>query len=440
MTFTPVWGLKPDGGLTDESVMEPEAIPKEAAVDTGLASGEPTPVPAEKIPTPLPASVAAPLGLFVPTEPPVLQRVTPPASTGLESLTPASILLVDSVDINRHWLKGILKAGPYRITECHTPVEGLEVLQRESIDLIITDLLMPDFSGFEFCRRVKADRRTRLTPILVITSVQGIENEVAVLESGADEFLLKPLRPSVVRARIQTMLRNKRTLDSLEEAEAILFALAQTVEARDKETGNHCQRLAALSVALGTTLGLPQEDLIALHRGGYLHDIGKVSVPDAILFKKESLDEEDWLVMRNHTLVGERLCSRMKSLTPVLPIIRNHHERWDGSGYPDGLSGERIPLLARILQLADIYDALTSRRSYKQALPPDQALAVLAREAECGWRDPELVSVFGQMVQTPGFAENCVSLLDPEPVTPEDVEGFQLMRDSLARMSREVLR
>lgn len=372
---------------------------------------------------------------------PVPDWTTPAA----EPLGRATILLVDHVDINRQLLKGMLKAGPYRLLEAKQPVDALAVLEKEPVDLIIAELIMGDasaktFSGLDFCRRVKANRRTRLIPILIITSVQGIDNEVAGLESGADEFLIKPLQPAVVRTRIRTMLRNKRTVDSLEEAETILFALAQTVEQRDKETGNHCQRLAAFAVALGTALGLPNDDLQALHRGGYLHDIGKVAVPDDILFKRGMLNEEEWEVMRSHTWKGEEICRPMRSLAPVLPIIRNHHEKWDGSGYPDGLSGEQIPLLARILQLADIYDALTSRRSYKSAYTNEEAVAILAKEAQMGWRDPELVSVFCEMIRQPNFLANSTELLLPH--AEDDTESVELrtMRESLTRMSREVLK
>jgi putative two-component system response regulator len=266
----------------------------------------------------------------------------------------------------------------------------------------------------------------------MLTNVQGIENEIAGIASGADEFLLKPLHPAVVRTRIRAMLRNKAAIDSLEEAETILFALAQAVEQRDRYTGGHCQRLAALSVALGEALGLPRHNLLALHRGGYLHDIGKISIPDAILFKKGRLTDEEWEVMRSHTLLGEQICLPMKSLAPVLPIIRSHHERWDGSGYPDGLRGEQIPLLARILQVVDIYDALTTARSYKPAYTHDQALAILDEEVRRGWRDPELVSIFPQV-----FAESALD--EPEQIPPELPE-VRTMQLSLENMRRQLVK
>lgn len=353
----------------------------------------------------------------------------------------STILLVDSVDHNRQYLKGMLKAGPHRILEAKTPEEGLRILGGEPVDLIIADLMMPGIGGLEFCRCVKGNRKTRLIPLLMLTNVQGIENEVAGLESGADEFLIRPLHPTAVRTRVRAMLRNKKAIDSLEEAETILFSLAQTVEARDEETGNHCERLAALSVALGTTLGLPEEDLIALYRGGFLHDIGKIAVPDSVLNKGGHLTEQEWAVMKSHTWVGESICRPMKSLAPVLPVIRNHHERWDGSGYPDGLAGEQIPLLARILQVADIFDALTSRRSYKEPYTTEEAVELLQQEAENGWRDGELVSVFCTMVQQPGFKCTRSDLLGGAGLgAGADDEDARKMRESLVRMSREVLR
>jgi putative two-component system response regulator len=324
---------------------------------------------------------------------------------------PSTILIVDSEDINRRLLKGIFKTAPYRMLESRRASEAMALLKSEKIDLVIVDLMLPEMSGPELCRWMKADRRTQLIPVLMVTNVQGVENEIAGISSGADEFLIKPLHPAVVRTRIRAMLRNKALVDSLEEAETILFALAQTVEQRDVYTGQHCQRLAVASVRLGEALGLSQSDLTALYRGGYLHDIGKISIPDAILFKQGLLSEAEWEVMRSHPIRGEEICQPMKSLWPVLPIIRNHHERWDGTGYPDGLAGEDIPLLARILQVADIYDALITERPYKPALSHDQAFALMEEEVRRGWRDPELVPLFVSAMQAKNLAD--MSAIDP---------------------------
>jgi putative two-component system response regulator len=308
-----------------------------------------------------------------------------------------TILILDQMDVNRRLLRAMLRAESYRVLEAKRAQEALTLLGSEKVDLVILDLMMPGMGGPEFCRIVKADRRTQFVPILMLTSVQGVENEVVGIDSGADEFLTKPLHPTVVRTRIRAMLRNKAAIDSLEEAEAILFALAQAIEQRDKYTGGHCERLAWYSVSLGMALGLPRPQLLALHRGGFLHDIGKVAVPDAILYKPGSLDEHEWTLMRTHPVKGEEICRPMKSLSPVLPVIRSHHERWDGSGYPDGLRGERIPLVARILQVADIYDAMTTVRPYKSAFSPAEALGMLDDEVARGWRDAELVGIFKQL-------------------------------------------
>jgi putative two-component system response regulator len=178
------------------------------------------------------------------------------------------------------------------------------------------------------------------------------------------------------------------------DAEGTLMAMAQAIELRDPTTGGHCERLAFHGVALGMAMGLSRGELVSLYRGGFLHDIGKVAMPDAILFKPSALDEEEWNTMRQHPLLGEEICRGLKALEPVLPIIRSHHERWDGTGYPDGLKGNAIPLLARVLQFADIYDALTAPRPYKRAYSPQIALEIMEEETARGWRDPDLMELY----------------------------------------------
>lgn len=346
-----------------------------------------------------------------------------------EAAQAPTILIVDDLDLNRRLLKAMLKTANYRILEAKRPSAAIATLEREKVDLVVVDLVMPEMSGPDFCRLLKNDRKTQLLPILMTTSVQGAENEVAGIESGADEFLIKPLQPTVVRTRIRAMLRNKALVDSLEEAETILFALAQSVEHRDKYTGLHCERLASYSIGLGQALGLPRQDLLALYRGGYLHDIGKISIPDVILFKRGLLTDEEWQTMRQHTIRGEEICRPMKSLAPVLPIIRSHHERWDGTGYPDGLAGEEIPLLARILQVADIYDALTTARPYKPAFSHQHAIEIMLEEARRGWRDPELV---------PLFAEGCLQASDTLGWSLSSAPDNASMQKSLENMRREL--
>jgi len=362
-----------------------------------------------------------PSGVTARTEP---LRPTTPAEEADSFDHPPTILIIEDIDTNRRLLRGMLKATPYRVVEARRASEAFSILAGGSVDLIIVNLLMPEMSGLEFCRRIKANRTTQLTPILMLTSVQGVESEIAGIASGADEFLTLPAHPDLLRTRVRAMLRNKAAIDTLEEAETILFALAQAVEKRDQHTGAHCERVAYYSVALGSAIGLPPRTLQALHRGGYLHDIGKICVPDAILFKNGPLDEQEWVIMKTHTVRGEEICRPMKTLAPVLPIIRSHHERWDGSGYPDGQKGEEIPLIARVFQVADIYDALTSERPYKPALSRDSAIEILEDEARRNWRDPELVSLFGQCV---------IELGEKDTVTESSFQGSLLnMQQHLA--------
>jgi putative two-component system response regulator len=358
-----------------------------------------------------------------------LQTPWPNWDSVLDEATQAPvILLVDEVELNRRLIKALLKTSGYEILEAQKPSEALALLAERKIDLVIVDQVQQEMSGPEFCRLVKRERKTQLIPIMITSSVQGLENEVAGFESGADELLIKPLQPTLVRTRVRSMLRNKALIDSLEEAEAILFALAQSVEHRDRYTGLHCERLAAYSIALAQALGLNWRDQLALYRGGYLHDIGKVAIPDSILFKRGLLNDEEWKTMRLHTIRGEEICRPMKTLAPVLPIIRSHHERWDGTGYPDSLKGEDIPLLARILQVADIYDALTTSRPYKPAFTHDHAVQLMLEEAQRGWRDPELVTLFAEVAKR-----------TREPQKPAWIGGAT-MQESLEAMRLELSR
>jgi len=345
---------------------------------------------------------------------------------------PPSVLVVDSLEINRQILRSTLRSEGYQLLETLSAAGAFDILDRAKVDLVILDLVMPEISGLDFCRLMKASRNTHLIPVLILTSVQGVENEIAGIASGADEFLFKPVHPVVVRTRVAAMLRHKAAVDSLEEVEAILFALAQAIEQRDRATSGHCERLGAIGQALGTALGLSRSQMLALHRGAFLHDIGKVSVPDAILFKADSLSQAEWAIMRTHTARGEEICRPMKSLRAVLPIIRSHHERWDGSGYPDGLAGEQIPLLARILQVADIFEALTSARPYKDALSAPEAFEVLEQETRLGWRDPDLVRLLRETAETSPGSPGAQALFPWSPVTAIE-QSLQNMQIALLK-------
>lgn len=226
--------------------------------------------------------------------------------------------------------------------------------------------------------------------------------------------------------------------EMLDETEAILFSLAKAVEQRDAQTAGHCERLAFISVALGVAIGLERASLVALYRGGYLHDVGKVGIPDSILFKPGKLSAEEWIIMRSHPARGEEICRPLHSLKPVLPIIRHHHERWDGTGYPDGLRGEQIPLLARILQMADIYDALTSPRPYKRAFTHARALELLREETDRGWRDPRIFKLFVRL-HSDIIAK--MTTFDADERRVESMtRSLMNLRNALSAESRELVR
>ena len=322
--------------------------------------------------------------------------------------TRSKILMVGGSQPDSDRIREALGTLDHELVEAATTSEAVAAVSVHSVDLILIDLLVPEIGATEFCRMLKKTAATQFLPVFVMADSDDLDSEVHAIDAGADEFLVRPFRTPALRARVQASLRHKAMIDSLDDSETVLFSLAQSVEERDPALGQHCQRLALIAAAMGVALGLPAGDILALQRGAYLHDIGKVAVPDHILFKAGPLTPEEWEVMKMHAERGERICSSMRSLAPVLPIIRHHHERWDGSGYPDKLRGEDIPLLARILQLADIYDALTTSRPYKRTLTAEEALQTIREEAKKGWRDPQLVERFAEilpMFRTPAVPD-----------------------------------
>ena len=301
------------------------------------------------------------------------------------------ILVVDDTPANVDLLQGLLTRDGYVVQTAVNGEDALAAVARDAPDLILLDVMMPKIDGFEVCRRLKQDPGTRLTPIVLLTSLQEREDKIQGINAGADDFLTKPVNAQELRARVRSLVRLKRYTDDLDSAESVIFSLAATIEARDPYTQGHCQRLAQYAVALGVHRDLRDDDLAALHRGGLLHDVGKVSVPDGILLKPGPLTPDEYTVMQRHTVVGDTILGNLRSLRPVRPIVRHHHERLDGSGYPEGLRGDAIPLLAQIVGLVDVYDALTTDRPYRTALAPEQAYEELSAEARKGWRDRVLV-------------------------------------------------
>jgi putative two-component system response regulator len=330
--------------------------------------------------------------------------VSLPALQGLTESLPddrsrTRILVVDDSALECELLKDELTREGYQVSSAQDGEEALAKVAMEGPDLILLDVIMPRLDGYEVCRRLKSDGQTILVPVVMITSLHATEERIRGLEAGADDFLSKPFNRLELLTRVRSLLKLKRHTDELENAETVLFSLAMSVEAKDPYTNGHCERLAHYSVALGRRLGLSQEYLKALHRGGILHDVGKIGILDSILLKPGQLTQEERLVMQAHPVIGERICTPLKSLRLVLPIIRHHHERADGSGYPDGLVGEAIPRTARILQVVDVFDAFMTERPYKPAFTLEQSFALMREETRKGWWDASLVELFIALVQ-----------------------------------------
>jgi len=309
-----------------------------------------------------------------------------------------SILVVEDNVVNAALLREMLASRGYPTVAVYNAAEAEAEIRREAPDLILLDVIMPGKTGYELCRELKDDPRTRLIPIVMITGLSAQGDRVKGIEAGADDFLTKPISSEELFARVGSLLKLKEFTDELETADSVLCTLGLAVEARDPYTEGHCERLRRNASDLGRFLGLEEESIVALERGGYLHDLGKIAVPDEILKKGSDLTPAEWVIMKRHPATGESICRPLKSLRLVLPIIRHHHEHSDGSGYPDGLRADEIPLLARILQVVDIYDALRTERPYKPALGHEQAAVTMRAEAQSGLWDVELVAEFFSML------------------------------------------
>ena len=292
------------------------------------------------------------------------------------------VLVADDTESVRSLYHKLLTADGYQVIAAEDGVAALDAVRVQRPDVIMLDVGMPGVDGIEVCRRLKSDPATRLTPVVLVTGLSDLSDRIRGIEAGADDFLSKPVHPHELRARLASLSRMKQLTDALDSAEAAFVALALTIEARDPTTKGHCERLATRAVLLGRTLGLSADDLDALHRGGYLHDLGKIGVPDSVLLKPGRLTDAEFALMKRHTEIGDTLCAPLQSLRSVRPIVRSHHERLDGSGYPNGLRGDEIPLLAQIVGIVDVYDALTSHRPYRGAWDSDKATAFLIQETE----------------------------------------------------------
>jgi putative two-component system response regulator len=288
---------------------------------------------------------------------------------------------------------------------------ALAAVQQSAPDVVLLDWMLPRLTGIEVCQRLKQDPATRLIPVVLLTGLDAKEHRLAGINAGADDFLTKPFDPEELRARVRSLARLKQYTDELDSAESVITSLALTVEARDQYTEGHCARLVRYATALGVAVGVKGSGLAALERGGYLHDVGKIGIPDNVLLKPGGLTPAEFAVMQQHTVIGERLCGNLRSLAAVRPIVRHHHERLDGSGYPDGLRGDDIPLLAQIVGIVDAFDAITTTRPYRAARSWDKARDEIVEDVRAGRFSDVLVTAFLGLIDTGQLQPDATSML-----------------------------
>ncbi|HXE30558.1 MAG TPA: HD domain-containing phosphohydrolase [Terriglobales bacterium] len=301
---------------------------------------------------------------------------------------PETVLVVDDNPVNVVLLDRILRTQHYQVQSASDAAGALAAIRRQAPDALLLDVKMPGMSGFELASELKRNPDTWRIPILLVTGYSQPEDHERAQQAGADDIISKPIHGPELLTRVRMLLSLRRAVLDLDGAETALLALARRIEGRNRFKIGHGERLAFCVGRLAERLGWPPEERRALERAAALHDIGHIATPEAMLLKKGKLTAKEWDVVRRHPAAGEEMCAPVRPFAASLPIIRHHHERLDGSGYPDGLRGDAIPRGARLFSLADAYDALTTARSYRAALPPARALVQLWREVERGWWEP----------------------------------------------------
>ena len=310
----------------------------------------------------------------------------------------STVLVVDDHPTSRMAATAFLSADGYEVLEAASGKEALKQAAEHNPDLILLDIMLPQLDGFEVCRCLKQNSQTNAIPVVFVTVNEDRQYRQESMAAGGDDLLIKPLDRLELSARVKSLIRQKKLNEDLNQTERLLFSIAKAIERRDSEPGCFGDRISALVKAFGEYLQLSPDEIQDLLWAAYLHDIGTVGIPDAVMLKNGTLTPEELQLVKQHVLIGEQICQPLQHRRRVLEIIRHHHERWDGSGYPDGIAGDNIPRLAQVFQIIDIYDALTRQRTYKEALTPAQALAEITEETDKQWRNPQLVKQFTDFI------------------------------------------
>jgi putative two-component system response regulator len=309
------------------------------------------------------------------------------------------ILVADDDPWITSLLSEILVAEGHAVVVAHDGRTALDQVTRSRPDLVLLDIDMPVLDGYEVCRQLKGDPATRHIPIVMVTAQADLQTRIEACELGADDFLTKPFLHTEVLTRCRSMLRLKSLIDERDSAETVVFALARTVEAKSPYTHGHSERVRDYALELAGQVNLPRDQWVTLGKGALLHDIGKLSIPDALLDKPAALTAAEYEIVKDHTRQGARIVEPLQSLQAAVPLIRCHHERLDGRGYPDGLTGDDIPPIVRILSVADVFDSLASERPYRPAMSPDKCLQIMRENAAGGGLDPDLVEHFAAILK-----------------------------------------
>ncbi|ACB49467.1 response regulator [Crocosphaera subtropica ATCC 51142] len=310
------------------------------------------------------------------------------------SSEPAKILVVDDHPFSRVMAVDLLSANGYDVIEHDGVSDVFTTVRSVSPDLILMDIKMPNHNGFDVCQKLKQNQDTRSIPIILMSVSDDNQSRLKSQGVMADAFMSKPLESIVLLPEVELLVQRKRLYEWLDQIQQVLFLISQAIQQRYSSEGQSRIRFDKLAQGFGEYLNLNQVEISDLILASHLHDIGTVAIPDAVMMKQGKLNEEERELIKKHVLIGEEICRPMQNRRGIAQIIRHHHERWDGSGYPDGLIGESIPKLAQIFQILDIYEALTSQRPYKQAYSPQEAIKIITEEAEKGWRNVKLVQQF----------------------------------------------
>ena len=322
------------------------------------------------------------------------------------------VLIVDDEYIGRETLQSVLEGEGYQLEMAENGLQAIEKAKQLLPDVILLDVMMPGMTGFEVCQRIRSDPQIAEIPIIILTALDDRESLLNALKAGADDFISKPFDRYELRARLLGITRLNRYQKLLQERaklreanaqllnayEATIEGLSHALDLRDRETEGHSRRVTEVTIKLAQALNIPDEEIIHIRRGALLHDIGKIGIPDSILHKPDTLTAEEWVNMRRHPQFAYDMLSPIEYLRPALAIPYNHHEKWDGTGYPRGLKGEDIPMGARLFAIADVWDALTSDRPYRAAWTEEQALAYI-REQSGKHFDPKVVELFFKVIE-----------------------------------------